>query len=87
MVEPHRDGYGFGLGVAVRLQPGLAAVPGNPGEYSRNGTNGTGYFADPKERMVVAYGTAAPGDLRKYDREQVQDLVYGVLSKSARAAP
>ena len=27
-VEPHRDGYGFGLGVAVRLQPGLAAVPG-----------------------------------------------------------
>ena len=26
-VEPHRDGYGFGLGVAVRLQPGLAAVP------------------------------------------------------------
>ena len=29
-VEPHRDGYGFGLGVAVRLQPGLAAVPGKP---------------------------------------------------------
>lgn len=80
-VEPHRDGYGFGLGVSVRLQPGLAAVPGNPGEFSWNGANGTGFFADPKEQLVVAFGTAAPGDLRKYYREQVQDLVYGALSR------
>lgn len=28
-----------------------------------------------------AFGTAAPGDLRKYYREQVQDLVYGALSR------
>ena len=80
-VEPHRDGYGFGLGVAVRLQPGLAAVPGNPGEFSWNGANGTGFFCDPKEQLVVAFGTAAPGELRKYYREQVQDLVYGALSR------
>ena len=80
-VEPHRDGYGFGLGVAVRLQPGLAAVPGNPGEYSWNGANGTGFFADPQARLVVAYGTAAPGELRKYYREQVQNLVYGALTQ------
>ncbi|WP_233254834.1 serine hydrolase [Limnohabitans sp. T6-5] len=78
-VEPHREGYGFGLGVAVRLQPGLAAVPGNPGEYSWNGANGTGFFADPKEQLVVAFGTAAPGELRKYYREQMQDLIYGAL--------
>lgn len=80
-VEPHRAGYGFGLGVAVRVQPGLAAVPGSPGEFSWNGANGTGFFADPKEQLVVAFGTAAPGDLRKYYREQVQDLVYGALSR------
>lgn len=80
-VEPHRAGYGFGLGVAVRLEPGLASVPGSPGEYSWNGANGTGFFADPKEQLVVAFGTAAPGDLRKYYREQVQDLVYGAMSK------
>ena len=80
-VEPHRDGYGFGLGVAVRLQPGLAAVPGNPGEFSWNGANGTGFFADPKQQLVVAFGTAAPGELRKYYREQVQDLVYGAFTK------
>lgn len=80
-VEPHRAGYGFGLGVAVRMEPGLAAVPGNPGEYSWNGANGTGFFADPKAQLVVAFGTAAPGDLRKYYREQMQDLVYGALVK------
>lgn len=80
-VEPHRDGYGFGLGVAVRLEPGLAAVPGNVGEYSWNGAYGTGFFVDPKEKMVVVFGTAAPGNLRKYYREQVQDLVYGAMTR------
>ena len=80
-VEPHRDGYGFGLGVAVRVEPGLAAVPGNVGEYSWNGAYGTGFFVDPKEKLVVVFGTAAPGDLRKYYREQIQDLVYGAMVK------
>lgn len=83
-VEPHRAGYGFGLGVAVRIEPGLAAVPGSPGEYSWNGANGTGFFADPQQQLVVAFGTAAPGELRKYYREQVQDLVYGALSTLAK---
>lgn len=80
-VEPHRDGYGFGLGVAVRVEPGLAAVPGNVGEYSWNGAYGTGFFVDPKEKLVVVFGTAAPGDLRKYYREQIQNLVYGAMAK------
>ena len=80
-VEPHREGYGFGLGVAVRIEPGLAAVPGNVGEYSWNGSGGTGYFADPKAKLVVVFGTAAPGDLRKYYREQIQNLVYGAMTK------
>ena len=29
------------------------AVPGSPGEYTWNGANGTGFFADPKEQLVV----------------------------------
>jgi CubicO group peptidase (beta-lactamase class C family) len=80
-VEPHREGYGFGLGVAVRTEPGLAAVPGNVGEYSWNGAYGTGYFADPQAKLVVVFGTAAPGDLRKYYREQIQNLVYGAMTR------
>lgn len=79
VVEPHREGFSFGLGVAVRTTAGLSAVPGNPGEYSWNGAYGTQFFADPKEKLVVVVGTAAPGDLRKYYREQVQAIVYGAM--------
>lgn len=79
-IEPHRSGYGFGLGVAVRTQPGLAAVPGSVGEYTWNGAYGTGFFVDPKQKLVVVFGTAAPGALRKFYREQVQDLVYGAMT-------
>lgn len=78
-IEPHRGGFSFGLGVAVRTHEGLASVPGNPGEFTWNGAYGTQFFCDPKEHLVVVVGTAAPGDLRKYYREQVQDIVYGAM--------
>ena len=81
LVEQHREGFGFGLGVAVRVTSGISAVPGNIGEFTWNGAYGTAFFADPKERLVVVVGTAAPGELRKYYREQVQALVYGAMTR------
>jgi len=80
VVEGHREGFGFGLGVAVRTQAGLSAVPGGVGEYTWNGAYGTAFFADPEQKLVVVFGTAAPGELRKYYREQVQTLVYGAMT-------
>ncbi len=82
--EPHRDGYGFGLGVAVRMHPGVAAISGSVGEYSWNGANGTQFFVDPKERLVVVVGTSAPGEIRKYYREQISALVYGAMTELKR---
>lgn len=84
-IEPHRDGYGFGLAVAVRLQDGLAAVPGTAGDYTWNGAYGTAFWADPKERLVVVLGTVAPGDIRKYYREQIGALVYGAMQDLPKA--
>jgi len=81
-IEQHRDGYGFGLGVAVRMKAGIAATPGSVGDYTWNGANGTAFWVDPAEKLVVVFGTAAPGDIRKYYREQVGALVYGAMSKS-----
>lgn len=80
-VEPHRDGYSFGLGVAVRMEEGVAAIPGSKGDYSWNGANGTAYWADPKEKLVVVMGTVGPGEIRKYFREQLTDLVYGAMTR------
>ncbi|HET9577930.1 MAG TPA: serine hydrolase [Usitatibacter sp.] len=84
-IEPHRDGYGFGLGVAVRLVDGVAAIPGSPGDFTWNGAYGTAFWVDPQERLVVVYGTVAPGDLRKYYREQMADLVYGAMTQLRRS--
>ncbi|MGY3120877.1 CubicO group peptidase (beta-lactamase class C family) [Bradyrhizobium sp. S3.14.4] len=60
---------------------GCRRFHGNPGEFTWNGAYGTQFFCDPKERLVVVVGTAAPGELRKYYREQVQDIVYGAMVK------
>jgi hypothetical protein len=81
LTEPHREGYGFGLGVAVRTRPGVAAVPGRVGEFSWNGAYGTIFFTDPAEKLVVVAGTVAPGEIRKVYREQLQNLVYGAMTR------
>lgn len=78
--EPHRDGYSFGLGVAVRVRDGVAATIGSVGDYTWNGANGTSYWADPAERLVVVVGMVGPGEIRKYYREQIGDLVYGAMT-------
>jgi CubicO group peptidase (beta-lactamase class C family) len=79
--EAGRAGYGFGLGVAVRLEPGVAATNGTVGDYTWNGANGTSYWADPREQLVVVTMTAGPGEIRKYYREQMAALVYGAMEK------
>jgi CubicO group peptidase (beta-lactamase class C family) len=83
--EPHRDGYGFGLGVAVRMSEGVAATPGSKGDYTWNGAYGTSFWADPQERLVVVVGTSAPGEIRKYYREQMGALVYGAMTELRRS--
>lgn len=79
--EPGRVGYGFGLGVAVRMEKGLSAINGNVGDYTWNGANGTIFWVDPKENMVVVMMAAAPGEIRKIHREKVNALVYGAIEK------
>jgi CubicO group peptidase (beta-lactamase class C family) len=80
-IEAARAGYGFGLGVAVRTEPGVAATNGNVGDYSWNGAYGTLFWVDPKEKLVVVTMTVGPGDIRKYYREQMAALVYGAMEK------
>jgi CubicO group peptidase (beta-lactamase class C family) len=79
--EPHREGYSFGLGVMVRTQRGIAAANGSVGDYSWNGANGTSWWNDPKEQLVVVTMTVGPGEIRKYYREQMAALVYGAMER------
>lgn len=68
--------------VQVRVHAGVASIPGSIGDYSWNGANGTVWWNDPAEHLVVVAGTAVHGELRKIYREQMADLVYGAMEKS-----
>ena len=73
------QGYTFGLGFAVRQEPGIAAVPGSQGEYMWGGYAGTYFWIDPKEELVGIMLTQAPGPSRQYYRREIKQLVYQAI--------
>jgi CubicO group peptidase (beta-lactamase class C family) len=72
-------GYTFGLGFGVRLQPGVAAVPGSQGEFLWAGYAGTFFWVDPKEDLAVVMMMQAPGPTRTYFRREIKALVYQAI--------
>lgn len=71
-------GHGFGLGLAVRTQPGLAPQAGSVGMYFWTGIGGTSFFVDPAEDLFAMLLTQAPGQ-RIFFRNLFRQLVYGAL--------
>jgi CubicO group peptidase (beta-lactamase class C family) len=71
----HIDGFGFGLGVAVRRETGRAGVMGTPGEFLWSGAQGTTFWVDPKEELAVVFLANTPGPIRRHYREVVKMLV------------
>jgi len=71
-------GHGFGLGFAVRREPGVATVPGSVGTYFWGGMAGTTFFVDPVEDMFAILMLQAPNQ-REYYRMLFRDLVYATL--------
>lgn len=72
------EGYGFGLGVAVRRSAGLAPHTASVGQYGWSGMGGTFFLVDPAEDLVAILLTQAPGQLR-YLCELYPALVYAAL--------
>ena len=72
-------GYGFGLGFGVRLDQGMAYVPGSPGDAMWAGAWGTSFWIDPKERLVGILMAQSPSN-RYQTRMVYKNLVYGALS-------
>jgi CubicO group peptidase (beta-lactamase class C family) len=73
-------GYGFGLGFAVRLAPGIAGVPGSAGEFMWAGYAGTYFWVDPKEQVTAVFMSQAPSPIRAYYRKLVKQLVYQAIN-------
>ncbi|KAF1048355.1 serine hydrolase domain-containing protein [Xylophilus sp.] len=56
-------GYGFGLGVAVRREAGLAPRLASAGSYGWSGVGGTVFLVDPQEDLFAMVLAQAPGQL------------------------
>ena len=78
-MEPAATGYGFGLGLAVRRQDGIAAMAGSAGDFYWSGVYGTYFWVDPKEELVAVFMAAAPGAIRLSYRQLTRNLVYQAL--------
>jgi CubicO group peptidase (beta-lactamase class C family) len=79
-MDPSCEGYGFGLGVAVRLQTGIAGAIGSAGDYYWSGVFGTYYWVDPAEDLAVVFMAMAPGQLRLRYRALMRQLVLQAIA-------
>ncbi|MGA0598578.1 serine hydrolase domain-containing protein [Enterovirga sp. CN4-39] len=72
------EGYGFGLGFAVRRQDGIASFPGSAGDYYWEGLGGTSFWVDPREELYGLIMVQAPGR-REHYRRMLRQLVYAAI--------
>jgi CubicO group peptidase (beta-lactamase class C family) len=72
-------GHGFGLGVAVRRERGMAPVPGSAGTFYWGGMAGTTFWVDPVERLTAVLMIQAPGQ-REHYRMLFRDMVYAAIA-------
>lgn len=74
------NGYGFGLGVAVRRGAGVAGIMGSTGDFNWGGSGGTYFWVDPQEELSVVL-MASARSTRYYMRQLITTLVYASLTK------
>lgn len=77
-------GIGFGLGVAVTLDPARVGIPGTAGEFTWGGMASTTFFIDPVEDMIFLFMTQVITDTarRVRLRRTLRTLVYGAMTES-----
>ncbi len=73
------DGIGFGLGVAVMLNPALAKTLGSAGDFGWGGMASTVFWVDPREEMSVLFMTQLIPSSSYPLRKELRALVYSSL--------
>ena len=76
---PYMNGYGFGLGFAVRRTDGIGGAIGSAGEFTWGGAYGTSFWVDPKEQLVVVVMSHSPASYRGSLRPLITALVYQAI--------
>jgi CubicO group peptidase (beta-lactamase class C family) len=73
-------GFGFGLGFAVRTEPGVSVMEGSVGEMNWSGAGGTTFWVDPKEDMFVVFMSQTVQHRGRH-RTALKNMVYGAFEK------
>jgi CubicO group peptidase (beta-lactamase class C family) len=72
-------GHGFGLGFAVRIEPGLAPTAGSIGEYFWGGMMGTTFWVSPRDSLFAILMVQTP-EYREYFRVLFRNLVSAAIA-------
>jgi CubicO group peptidase (beta-lactamase class C family) len=72
-------GQSFGLGFAVRTEPGRSPLSGSRGDYFWAGIHGTYFWIDPQEKLFAVMMVQMPFAESGYYRRAMRELVYGAL--------
>jgi CubicO group peptidase (beta-lactamase class C family) len=73
-------GTSFGLGFAVRTEPGRNPMPGSVGDFSWGGIYGTLFWVDPKEKLVSVLMIQVPMATNVPYWRQTRMMVYQALT-------
>jgi CubicO group peptidase (beta-lactamase class C family) len=74
-----QPGHTFGLGFAVRRDPGMGQTPGTVGEFFWGGVAGTYFWVAPSEELFALMMVQAPRQ-RDHFRQLFRTLVYAALA-------
>jgi CubicO group peptidase (beta-lactamase class C family) len=72
-------GHSFGLGFAVRTDPGHSPISGSVGDYFWAGAYGTYFWIDPQENMFAVMLAQMPFPQSGPYRRAMRELAYGAL--------
>jgi CubicO group peptidase (beta-lactamase class C family) len=72
-------GHGFGLGFAVRTDPGLAPATGSVGEYFWGGVAGTAFWISPRDSLFAILMLQTHPTLREPFRLWFRNLVNAAI--------
>ena len=78
--EATNAGAGFGLGLAVTLDPVRAMTAGSAGEYYWGGMFSTAFFVDPVERIHMVFMTQLSPSSSHPIRRELKAMIYAALN-------
>jgi CubicO group peptidase (beta-lactamase class C family) len=77
------DGIGFGLGVAVNVDPVQQRSPSSAGEFFWGGVYSTAFFVDPVDDVTCVFMTQLMPSGSHPIRSQLRQLVYSALCQES----